>query len=98
LSVAERVAITSNLASIETALGWANAALRVQKMQSGLCRLPDDLTSQRGHSSRLWCLDATVSGAIMARNHMIPLSFFFGKRRNSDWRGMIATGFNKKLW
>jgi hypothetical protein len=43
LSADQRTTITSNLASIETALGWANTALRVQKMQSGLYCLPDDL-------------------------------------------------------
>jgi hypothetical protein len=43
LSADQRATITSNLASIETALGWANTALRVQKMQSGLYCLPDDL-------------------------------------------------------
>jgi hypothetical protein len=43
LSDAERATITSNLASIETALGWANTALRVQQMQKGLYCLPDDL-------------------------------------------------------
>jgi hypothetical protein len=43
LSADQRKTITSNLASIETALGWANTALRVQKMQNGLYCLPDDL-------------------------------------------------------
>jgi hypothetical protein len=43
-SAVQRAAITSNLASIETALGWANTALRVQKMQRGLYCLPEDLT------------------------------------------------------
>jgi hypothetical protein len=44
LGDAERATIISNLASMETALGWANTALRVQQMQKGLYCPPNDLT------------------------------------------------------
>jgi hypothetical protein len=44
LSVAQRMVIVSNLASIEKAFGWANTALRAEKMQRGLYCLPDKLT------------------------------------------------------
>ena len=45
LSVAQRTMIVSNLASIETALGWANTALRAQRMRRrALYCLPDNLT------------------------------------------------------
>ena len=38
---AQRAVISSNLASIEVGLGWANTALRVQRMQAGLYCPPD---------------------------------------------------------
>jgi hypothetical protein len=45
LSVAQRAMISSNLASIERSLGWANTALRAQRMQRrALYCLPDNLT------------------------------------------------------
>ena len=45
LTVAQRMMIVSNLASIETALGWANTALRAQRMsRRALYCLPDKLT------------------------------------------------------
>ena len=44
LSVAQRMMITSNLASAERALGWANSALRAQRMQRrALYCVPDNL-------------------------------------------------------
>ena len=44
LSVAQRMMITSNLASAERALGWANSALRAQRMRRrALYCVPDDL-------------------------------------------------------
>ena len=45
LTVAQRMMIVSNLASIEKAFGWANSALRAQRMQRrALYCLPKDLT------------------------------------------------------
>ena len=45
LSVAQRMMIVSNLASIEKAFGWANTALRAQRMRRrALYCLPDNLT------------------------------------------------------
>jgi hypothetical protein len=45
LSVAQRMMIVSNLGSIEKALGWANTALRAQRMsRRALYCLPNDLT------------------------------------------------------
>jgi hypothetical protein len=47
LSVAQRMMIVSNLASIERALGWANTALRAQRMsRRALYCLPDKLELQ----------------------------------------------------
>jgi hypothetical protein len=47
LSVAQRMMIVSNLASMETALGWANTALRAQRMRRrALYCLPDKLNIQ----------------------------------------------------
>jgi len=44
LSVAQRMMITSNLASAERALGWANSALRAQRMRRrALYCVPDNL-------------------------------------------------------
>ena len=42
-SDAQRAMISSNLASIEVGLGWANTALRAQRMQAGLYCPPDKL-------------------------------------------------------
>ncbi|MBX9775749.1 MAG: hypothetical protein K2Y71_15310 [Xanthobacteraceae bacterium] len=40
-----RAAVVANLSSIETALGWANSALRAQRMsRRALYCLPDNLT------------------------------------------------------
>ena len=45
LSVAQRAMISSNLVSIERSLGWANTALRAQRMsRRALYCLPDKLT------------------------------------------------------
>jgi hypothetical protein len=45
LSVAQRMMIVSNLASMEKAFGWANTALRAQRMRRrALYCLPDNLT------------------------------------------------------
>lgn len=38
---AQRAVISSNLASIEVGLGWANTAVRVQRMQAALYCPPD---------------------------------------------------------
>jgi hypothetical protein len=47
LSAAQRMMIVSNLASMETALGWANTALRAQRMRRrALYCLPDNLNIQ----------------------------------------------------
>lgn len=43
-TVAQRMMIAKNVASIEAGLGWANTAVRAQRMQKGLYCLPDDLT------------------------------------------------------
>jgi hypothetical protein len=45
LNVAQRMMIVSNLASIESALGWANTALRAQRMsRRALYCVSDNLT------------------------------------------------------
>ena len=44
LSAAQRAMISSNLVIIKRSLGWANAALRVQRMRRALYCLPDKLT------------------------------------------------------
>ena len=45
LSAAQRAMISSNLASIQRSLGWANTALRAQRMRRrALYCLPDNLT------------------------------------------------------
>jgi hypothetical protein len=45
LSVAQRMMIVSNLASTEKAFGWANTALRAQRMRRrALYCVPDNLT------------------------------------------------------
>jgi hypothetical protein len=40
-SEAQRAMISSNLVSMEVGLGWANTALRAQRMQAGLYCPPD---------------------------------------------------------
>jgi hypothetical protein len=47
LTAARRTVISSNLSGIAAGLGWANTALRAQRMQRGLYCLPDNIEIQQ---------------------------------------------------